>query len=72
MRTQIIRADDSRLIQVQDTRFIYNWKKAEAGVYPTYKTTRPEFNEAYIKFKKFVQEFDLGEIRENQWEVMRC
>jgi len=34
-RTQIIRSDGERMAQVQDSRFILNWKK-QAGVYPSF------------------------------------
>src|ERR1035441_8360636 len=37
-RTQIISADKTRMIQVQDSRFIYNWKKGDNFNYPSYQT----------------------------------
>jgi uncharacterized protein (TIGR04255 family) len=69
MRTQIIRSDETRTIQVQDSRFIYNWKKGESVPYPSYDATRPEFDKSYAKFKEFVGAFELGTIDENQWEI---
>src|SRR4051812_48821624 len=38
-RTQISRADNARMIQIQDSRFVYNWKKTEGPGYPTFETT---------------------------------
>jgi len=67
-RTQIIGPDTSRMIQVQDSRFIYNWKRGESG-YPSYAATLEEFNRLYARFGDFVKSHDLGEIEENQWEV---
>ena len=68
-RTQIINSDSTRMIQIQDSRFIYNWKKGVDGIYPSYKTTREEFGEYYGKFKAFLKASELGEVEENQWEV---
>ena len=68
-RTQIIGSDVSRMIQVQDSRFIYNWKKAETGAYPSYSATRTEFARLYARFGEFLKSHSLGEIEENQWEV---
>jgi uncharacterized protein (TIGR04255 family) len=68
-RTQIIRSDETRMIQVQDSRFVYNWRKSQDGGYPSYETTHSEFGEVYGQFKQFVEMAELGKIEENQWEV---
>ncbi|HEX4053583.1 MAG TPA: TIGR04255 family protein [Tepidisphaeraceae bacterium] len=68
-RTQIVRADATRMIQVQDSRFIYNWQKGQSIIYASYDSTRKEFGESYAKFKEFIKASDIGEIEENQWEV---
>jgi uncharacterized protein (TIGR04255 family) len=68
-RTQITRSDSTRMIQIQDSRFIYNWKKGSDGRYPSYAIIKPEFEAEYAKFQKFVEKSVLGEIKENQWEV---
>jgi uncharacterized protein (TIGR04255 family) len=68
-RTQIVGSDPSRMIQIQDSRFIYNWKNSEAGSYPSYAATKKEFDRLYARFKDFVATHKLGEIVENQWEV---
>jgi uncharacterized protein (TIGR04255 family) len=67
-RVQLIRSDDERLIQIQNTRFILNWKR-EHGPYPTYKVLLPEFRELFAKFSMFVQDAGLGRLSLNQWEV---
>lgn len=67
-RIQIIRKDNERMIQVQNTRFIYNWLK-RTGEYPSYEKLLPQFQEKFDLFKKFVQEAELGELELNQWEV---
>lgn len=68
-RTQFIRFDGSRMIQVQDSRLAYNWKRGQDLPYPSYDATRPEFDDIYKRFGDFVHVFDLGGIEENQWEV---
>ena len=67
-RIQILRNDGQRMLQIQNSRFILNWKKAE-GEYPSYDELLSEFLSYYEKFVKFVQENNLGEIQHNQWEV---
>lgn len=68
-RTQIVRTDKSVMIQVQDSRFIYNWRKGESATYPSYRTTRSEFGRYYGLFLDFLKSAALGEIEENQWEI---
>jgi uncharacterized protein (TIGR04255 family) len=66
-RIQIISGAD-RMVQIQDTRFIYNWRKRERG-YPSYERLRPEFFEAFTNFQAYVRDAKLGELEPNQWEV---
>ena len=56
------------MIQLQNTRFILNWKKGD-DKYPSYDTLLPEFNGLYDKFTKFVNNNSLGSIEHNQWEI---
>jgi len=67
-RTQIIRSDEERMIQIQDSRFILNWRRGTGG-YPSYEKLLPEFRGSFQKFSGFAAEADLGEIQVNQWEV---
>lgn len=67
-RTQLIRDDGERMIQVQDTRFILNWRREQGG-YPSYKTLRPEFQQHFKSFRDFASEAVLGDVIPNQWEV---
>lgn len=68
-RLQISRKDNERMIQVQDTRFIYNWRKIEGSRYPSYDAIIPEFEQQFEGFRDFVTANNLGEIKLNQWEV---
>lgn len=69
-RTQIIRGDGARMIQIQDSRFIYNWKKSGDSGYPSYQTTRDEFSKKYASCRQFFNDFGLGTVEENQWEIV--
>jgi uncharacterized protein (TIGR04255 family) len=67
-RTQIVGSDPTRMIQVQDSRFLYNWRKGGGG-YPSYDATRKEFDRLYARFAEFIKSHSIGDIEENQWEV---
>jgi len=67
-RTQIIRADGERMIQVQDSRFILNWRK-QSGAYPSFEPLLEEFRALLHAFESFAVEAGFGELRYNQWEV---
>ncbi len=67
-RTQIMRADDERMVQIQDSRLILNWKKGQAD-YPSYETLFPEFLSLYEGFKAFSSDCGFDDLSLNQWEV---
>lgn len=69
MRLQISNKSDNRMIQVQNTRFHYNWRQQPEQTYPRYETVRREFDEQYAKFVDFIASNKLGSIRPNLWEV---
>jgi hypothetical protein len=57
------------MIQVQATRFHYNWQK-RGQAYPSYHEVRKDFDSCFEKFRRFVTEAkDLGELQPNQWEI---
>jgi uncharacterized protein (TIGR04255 family) len=67
-RLQFINAQDDRVIQIQNTRFIYNWRKRESS-YPSFRKTYPEFTDKLGGFRGFLQTAELCDIAPNQWEV---
>ena len=67
-RTQFINEADDRVIQVQNTRFIYNWRKRESR-YPRFKDIYPEFMGNLKRFREFLRSESLGDVRFNQWEI---
>jgi uncharacterized protein (TIGR04255 family) len=68
-RLQVIRNDKERMIQVQNSRFVQNWRKG-AGSYPTYSKLLPEFEDHFGRFSTFVADEALGDMELNQWEVI--
>ena len=61
----------SQMIQVQNDRFIKNWRKeGEGDQYPHYdETIRPNFDRDYAIFRDFLKENQLGVPHVNQCEV---
>jgi len=71
VRLQIRNTAKDRMIQVQNGRFIYNWLGAADGNYPSYESVRPEFDEHWNNFRKFVvSNSDEDVVQPNQWEVI--
>jgi uncharacterized protein (TIGR04255 family) len=68
-RLQISHQSNDRMIQVQDTRFIYNWIKKE-DTYPRYDEIRNEFVLQFGRFQSFIGKIKKTSILHlNQWEV---
>ena len=65
-------ADRDRMIQLQDTRLLLNWRKRTSGdsvKYPSYKVLIDEFEKQFAFLEDFVAEHQLGELQLNQWEI---
>jgi uncharacterized protein (TIGR04255 family) len=60
--------DQSRLLQIQTTRFHLNWRKRGVS-YPSYRQLIKEFEEKYSQFILFTKQADVGEPVPNQWEL---
>lgn len=69
-RTQIIRSDDLHMIQIQNSRFIKNWRKQQAQDYPSYEKLLPEFKNDFENFEKFVVDKFEQKLVLNQWELV--
>ena len=67
-RAMFINKDDDRLIQVQDTRFIYNWKK-QTGSHRSFRDLYAEFEGYMQRFANFLPEAGLAPPAQNQWEI---
>lgn len=69
-RVQIQNRENNRLIQIQNDRFHFNWKRVkEAGEYPRYEALRKEFETWWNCFLGFLQQNDIESLKLNQWEV---
>ena len=62
--------DGRHLIQLQDDRFLLNWKKMEdADHYPSYANVIKKFREQYAVFTEFLEDVGLGAPRVTQLEL---
>lgn len=70
-RLWFLSESETDLIQVQQDRFIRNWRQRSAGdVYPRYSDhIRPKFLEDLHQFESFLSDEGLGTIKANQCEV---
>lgn len=68
-RHQIIRKSDDRMIQIQNTRFLLNWREKDTQEYPDFEDILDEFFTYFEKFKSFIAEASDESLKFNQWEV---
>ena len=69
-RAWFVKADGTELIQLQNDRFAFNWRKREpSDVYPRYPTMRDSFERNLGLFRKFLEEEKLGPFQPRQCEV---
>ena len=68
LRSQFINADEERMVQVQNTRLHYNWRKRESD-YPSYQNSITAFEATWESFREFCLGAGLGSPEPNQWEV---
>ncbi|HEX3524100.1 MAG TPA: TIGR04255 family protein [Stellaceae bacterium] len=70
-RTWFISEDGRNLIQVQEDRFIFNWKKAsDDDTYPRYDTVIERFNQYLAGFLEFLVDLGLGAPTYRQFELI--
>jgi uncharacterized protein (TIGR04255 family) len=68
-RIRIINKDDDHMLQVQPTRFVFNWRR-RVGQYPTFSALLPEFLEAFEQFRTHCLSVGIEPLILNQWEVI--
>lgn len=62
-RTMLVAQDETQMIQLQPTRFYYNWIKAQdTEDYPRYSRVYKAFVDWLAKFTRFVEANDIGVI----------
>jgi len=71
LRCWFISEDETRLVQIQNDRFIYNWRKeATAETYPHYEQSiKPAFIKEFRRFAAFVSSATKSTIEVRQCEV---
>jgi len=69
-RLQMVAEDDQEMIQIQNGRLVYNWRRMSDGKYPRWENLQPRFLTAWNKFLEFVNEQKLGTINPIHWEVV--
>jgi uncharacterized protein (TIGR04255 family) len=69
-RVWFLTAEKSQLVQVQQDRFIHNWRKVTGKEpYPRYVTIRQKFKEEVADLIEFLKEEGVGRIKIDQCEV---
>lgn len=69
-RFWFVEASGHELVQVQQDRFLHNWRKREDEQrYPRYEAIRQRFEREVETFETFLREKQLGELKPNQCEV---
>ena len=67
-RLQLENAVGDRMIQIQRTRFHYNWKRRDQS-YPSFHEVLAEFIKQLARFRSFLVASGAGELCLNQWEL---
>lgn len=69
-RVWFISSDDTRVIQIQRDRLIYNWRKASLNSeYPRYESVIKGFQDHLNSFNLFIEEAELGQVQIHQYEL---
>lgn len=68
VRVRLVNSNDDRMLQLQSTWFLYNWRFIEQQ-YPRYDVLRPEFDSYREAFGHFVNTENLGILKPTLWEV---
>lgn len=69
-RLQMTTTDQSRMVQVQNGRLVYNWRRTGKGGYPRWTAVKPDLIGYWEDFQAFVAESKLPAAVPNQWEVV--
>jgi uncharacterized protein (TIGR04255 family) len=70
LRSWFLNDRGDQLIQVQQDRFIHNWRKVgDEDEYPRYKRLIASFTEELVEFGAFLKDEGIGDLALNQCEV---
>ncbi|MCH7476836.1 MAG: TIGR04255 family protein [SAR324 cluster bacterium] len=67
-RVWFVNTDETRVIQIQNDRFFYNWRKRKQA-YPNFDRVFPEFDDHFKKFRSFIQDHNLGNLELKNFEL---
>lgn len=69
-RTWLLNADGRHLIQIQEDRFLFNWKRTEdEDNYPSYERVIEPFDRYFAEFMKFLVAEGVGQPTYRQFEL---
>ena len=68
-RAWFIGSNEAHLVQVQQDRFVFNWRRIQGQDYPRYEHVKASFQKNFGLFRQFLADEQLGEPRLNQWEL---
>ena len=69
-RTYFVSADKTFVIQLQESRFLVNWRKSGPSViYPRFKSVFDKFVDCWGRFSKFIGDENLGSLKPLRYEL---
>ena len=68
-RVWFIGSNEEHLVQVQQDRFVFNWRRIHGQDYPRYEQVKASFEKNFGLFQEYLADEQLGEPRLNQWEL---
>jgi uncharacterized protein (TIGR04255 family) len=69
-RAWLINELGTHLLQLQEDRFVFNWKRtSEGNAYPSYRSVIADFRRHWAHYKKFLAQQELGEPVPRQLEM---
>lgn len=68
-RLQMLSDDDHTMVQIQNGRLVYNWRRHEDAEYPRWRMVEPRFQAELKRFEDFLDSQGLDQMEPNQWEV---
>ena len=69
-RAWLINAEGTHLLQLQEDRFLFNWKRTgEISSYPSYRDVVADFREQWSRYKAFLGDEGLGTPSPTQLEM---
>lgn len=68
-RLQMEARDGHMMIQLQNGRLVYNWRRLDDGRYPRWDQVHPGFQNALTRFGSFLEAESLPRVEPTQWEV---